>query len=194
MKGIPYLHPFLYKLTMKILNLGHYKKKYNFLKKEIGDLTVLDVGCGDCELANYIKKENYSGWDTNEIFVKKAIKKGLNVENKDVRNSNFPKVDCIVFSEVLHHLQPDYKKIIKKAIDNSKKVIIIEPVSHVASSKNIILSFMGKAFNYNGQKDSVVIPIEKEELIKLGKEFNSKIIKTEGRLLLMVFENGRKRI
>jgi len=183
MKGIPYLHPFLYKLTMKILNLGHYKKKYNFLKKEIGDLTVLDVGCGDCELANYIKKENYSGWDTNEIFVKKAV-----------RNSNFPKVDCIVFSEVLHHLQPDYKKIIKKAIDNSKKVIIIEPVSHVASSKNIILSFMGKAFNYNGQKDSVVIPIEKEELIKLGKEFNSKIIKTEGRLLLMVFENGRKRI
>src|SRR3989344_7046363 len=190
MKGIPYWHPSLYRLAMKIIRKKTYIKKYQYLKEEIGERTTLDIGCGDCELARYIKKENYEGWDINQPFVKEAQKRGLNVFLKDVMKEKIPKKECILFSEVLHHLQPEYKKIVKEAVEKADKVIIIEPTKHLATSKNKILADIGKKCNNAGQKEKIIQPISKEELKELEREMEGKG-KEMGDLYIIVIENEK---
>lgn len=189
MKGLPYWHPFLYKIAMKFLNRQYYRKKYMELKKEINNMSVLDIGCADCELSNYTDKDKYFGVDINEIFVNFAKKKGLNVELCDIKKKkNFLKVDCIVFSEVLHQLYPFHEDVLKRAINTVKeKVIIVEPLKHVATSKNNLLSYFGKFMNNPGH-NAKVKPFKKDELFDLYKKYKFNRIKIIGRDSFAVFE------
>ena len=68
MKSIIYRNPLIYKIVIKLIYGKGYTKRYKLIAEEVGDANVLDLCCGDCELAKYVK--NYRGADFNLVFIK----------------------------------------------------------------------------------------------------------------------------
>lgn len=173
---------------MKLLCKNTLEKKYNYLKREAGNLYVLDVGCGDCYLARYIPKEHYSGLDINRTFVRHAKKKGLNVETFDLRTDPMPETDVIILSNVLHQLYPMHEEILHRIINSAKKkAIICEPTHHIASSKNPFVAWFARKMNDPGY-GSPAKRLTKEELFALFEKYNVTKIDIIGREAIAVFE------
>lgn len=188
MKSPIYWHPFIYTYTMKFLCKGYFEQKYNFLKQEIGDLQVLDIGCGDCYLAKYIPMESYSGLDINRTFVECAKKKGLKVRMFDLRTDSVPETDVIVLSNVLHQLYPLHEEILSRIIASArKKTIICEPTHHIASSENHLISWFARNMNDPGY-GSPTERLSKEDLFLLFRKYTVKKIEIIGREAIAVFE------
>jgi len=74
--------------------------------------TVLDVGCGECFIAEYLQRVkgcNVKGIDVSARAIEICHKKGVNAEVRDVdieglRLDNYEQYDYILFIEVLEHL------------------------------------------------------------------------------------------
>ena len=119
MTSIIYRNPLIYKIVMKLLHGKSYVKRYALIAKEAGDLNVLDLCCGDCELEKYVKM--YKGADFNPVFIKSAKRRGLDVIKLDVLNDEIPRSECIVMQASLYQLYPKHKKVIKKILKKAKK-------------------------------------------------------------------------
>lgn len=183
-KSIIYWHPWIYRLAMRLIYGKEYSKRYLAIAKEVGNMEVLDVCCGDCRLSNYVKK--YSGVDFNDEFVKCARKKGLNVTKIDITKGNIPKSECTVMQDSLYQFIPNHEKIIKKLLKQSKKVIIAEAGITFGQSKNPIISAIAKKLTSTSRQHKE--RFTKRELYKLYKKFNAKKIIDTGKDLTAVFE------
>ncbi|MBW1855562.1 MAG: class I SAM-dependent methyltransferase, partial [Deltaproteobacteria bacterium] len=140
--GLAYWHPVTYRLIEKILYGRNYRKHYKALSREIGDSSILELCCGDCQVVDYLKGNTYQGLDINPRFVNHAKKKGINVSLQDVMVSEIPEVECIIIHNSLYQFYPHHEKLIYKALESAqKKLIISEPVINLASSKNRSISF-----------------------------------------------------
>ena len=184
MKSIIYRNPLIYKIVMKLLHGKGYVKRYALIAKEVEDANVLDLCCGDCELAEYVKK--YKGADFNPVFVKNAKKRGLNVIKLDVLNDEIPLSECIVMQASLYQFYPKHKKIIKKMLEKSKKVIISEGIVHLAHSNVKPVANIAKLLTKTSEEHKY--RFTKEKLISLYEEFGAEKIIPAGRELIGVFE------
>ncbi|MBU2615160.1 MAG: methionine biosynthesis protein MetW [Elusimicrobia bacterium] len=110
---------------------GGIPKRYSFFEKLVNSgSTVLDIGCGNGNLLEYIEeKKNTSsyGYDIAQTSVKRAQAKGVNAKVADITDKNF-KVegvyDYIILSETIEHIaQPEV--LLKKIADSFKKEILI---------------------------------------------------------------------
>lgn len=188
MRSPIYWNPFIYTVVMKILCGDGFECKYEYLKKEIGDRTVLDIGCGDCYLARYVKKENYFGLDINETFVLSAQRRGLKVKRFDLRSDSIPRADVIVLSNVLHQLYPRHEEILRRIIDSaSQKVIVCEAAEHIASSKNRLVAWFARIMNDPGY-GSPLKRLTKQELFELFRDHGVTSIEIIGRESIAIFE------
>ncbi len=188
MRSPIYWHPAVYTCVMKILCDEGFYRKYDCLKREIGDFPVLDIGCGDCYLSRYVPKANYSGLDINETFVRFAQKKGLNVNRFDLRRDPIPETEIIVLSNVLHQLYPQHEKILENIVRSAgKKAIVCEPMHHVASSSNRFISWFARKMNDPGY-GSPVKRLSREELFALFERYHVTRIEVVGREAIAVFE------
>ena len=194
MKGIMYWHPKLYAFTMKLLyGTKMYYKRYEYIAREVDGLSVLDVGCGDCYLANYIPKERYKGIDINSAFLKSARKKGLHVNYLDVKKQDIPETECIIISGILHQLYPHHEEVLKKALESTtKKLIICEPTTHLASSKNPYLKKIARMINNPGY-GSPKKRLSKKELFELYKNYNVTKLFEVGRDSFAIFKGNNER-
>jgi len=189
-----YWHPKLYSITMKFLcGKKWYNKRYECMAKECKGMSILDVGCADCHLADYFPKDMYVGVDINKRFIKSAKKKGINVKNIDVRKQELPKSECIVISSILHQLYPDHEFVIKSALKNAgKKVVICEPPTHVASSKNPFIAKIARMINDPGY-GSPIKRLNKQELFALYRKYKVKNIYEVGRDSFAIFQVKSKK-
>ena len=188
MRSPVYWHPLIYKLAMRLLYGKNYGIRYEELAKEIGGLRVLDLCCGDCELANYIDKNHYSGIDINPGFVKSARKRGLNVEQGDIRRIEFPKTDCIVIQSSLYQFYPEHEKIIKRMLESAdKKAIVSENVVNLSNSRNRLVAFFAKRLANPGTGHARE-RLSREDLEALFRKYGAKRTKLLGRDLMGVFE------
>ena len=188
MKSPIYWHPALYTCVMRVLCRDGMGKKYEYLRKEIADLRVLDIGCGDCYLSRYITRDHYSGLDINKAFVLAAQKKGLDVKTFDLRRDPVPEADVIVLSNVLHQLYPGHEAILQRIISNSReKAIICEPVHHIASSGNRVIAWFARKMNDPGY-GSPAKRLSREELFLLFEKHKVTKIEVIGREAIAVFE------
>lgn len=108
-----------------------------YLKKIIKEnplAKILDVGCGWEVIANFIKKQDYTGVDTNKHFFeyikiknknkKITLKKGSLPKKINISENDF---DLVICSMVLHttpSLKSSIKTIFKKIEENKKAIII----------------------------------------------------------------------
>lgn len=94
---------------------------------------ILDLGCGQGVIANYIAKESQRdviGIDTNVKRLKKSNLKNLSFKSGDLTSILLPRSKGIVISDVLHHLnRQDQNKLIKKlylSLENGGVLVIKE--------------------------------------------------------------------
>lgn len=135
--------------------------RYDLIYKTIGELAkgrVIDIGCGQAQLAQYVK--NYRGFD----FSVEAIK---NVEGKRVwrgniyDKKNYRDYDTYILCEVLEHLKFD--KNVLSNIPAGKHVILTVPSfpdpAHLRTYrnfnryKNLIRIKQIRRFNWHGRWD-----------------------------------------
>jgi|YelNatPaOPRAMG01_1025707.scaffolds.fasta_scaffold09400_1 SAM-dependent methyltransferase len=130
MRSLLYHFPSLYELALKIIHRENIKKRYEYIASKIKkNEIILDLGCGTGILGRFIGKCKYIGFELNGKFVKYAKKKGFNVIRKNIFDfSSYPKkIDTIVLCDVLHHIYPRHKFLLKKIRKFAKKIIICEP-------------------------------------------------------------------
>ncbi len=189
MTSIIYKNPLIYKTTMKLLHGKGYRRRYVLISKEVKDLEVLDLCCGDCELAKYVK--NYKGADFNPVFVKSARKKGIEAIRLDVMNDEIPTSECIVMQASLYHFIPEHKKVLQKVLEKAPKVIISESHVNLAQSNFKPLAWFAKLLTKTSKDNEH--RFDKDQLFKLYREFGAKKIIVAKREIIGVFENGGKK-
>jgi len=193
MKGFMYWHPKLYSITMRLLyGKEMYDKRYEYMAKECNGMSVLDVGCADCHLADYLPRDKYAGLDINKNFIKNAIKRGINAKRLDVIKEELPSAECIMISGILHQLYPHHEILIKKALDKaSKRVVICEPTTHIACSKNPFIAKIARMINdpgYGSPKER----LNKEQLFAMYKKYRAEKRYEIGRDSFAVFNPNHR--
>ena len=140
----------------KIYKIGGFRKKaiLNFIEKD--NSNVLDVGCGDGELGEALKKNKNSivyGIEISEASVAEAGKKIDKAYLCDIVNEEIPKelkntkFDYIIITEVLEHLMEPEKLLEKVKILMNKETELIITVPNVLFWKNRLKIFFGQ-FDY----------------------------------------------
>jgi trans-aconitate methyltransferase len=193
MKGFMYWHPKLYGFTMKLLygKKEHYRR-YDCMAKECKGMSVLDIGCADCHLAEYFPKDKYLGIDINKEFIKSAREKGINVKKIDAKKQKLPKAECIMISAILHQVYPHHEELIKKALNSAtKRVVICEPITHLASSKNSFMAKIARMINNPGY-GSPKKRLNKQELFAVYKKYNASKVYEIGRDSIAIFNIKKK--
>jgi len=130
MNAINYRFPKIYNLWLPLVD-RNFKEKYQHIAKIVGkNKRVFELGCGTAILADYLEEGCvYIGWDLNERFVNYCQKRGLKVFKKDIFDfADYPENDVIVISDVLHHIVPRDKLLIREAKKRTKRLIITEPI------------------------------------------------------------------
>ncbi len=121
--------------VLRILILPY--KKLDSLIPENG--TIVDIGCGNGGLDNYISLSSYKrkvlGIDLSKKRIasaKKTVKKRNNIEFKlgNAVLEKLPKADCFILVDVLHHIdfqnQEKILKFLAKKLDANTQLIIKE--------------------------------------------------------------------
>ena len=188
--GLAYWHPVTYRFIEKVLYGKSYRRHYEALSREIGDLSLLELCCGDCQVVDYLKGNAYQGLDINQRFVNHARKRGLKVFLQDVMVSEIPDAQCILIHNSLYQFYPRHEKLILKALESTqKKLIISEPVINLASSKNKVVSFVAKRVTRVGE-DSSSKRFNRREMEEIFNKFHADRIEFLGRNLMGVISKS----
>jgi len=188
--GLAYWHPVTYRFIEKVLYGRSYRRHYEALSREIGDLSLLELCCGDCQIVDYLKGTTYQGLDINPRFVDHARKRGLKVSLQDVMVSEIPEAQCILIHNSLYQFYPQHEKLIRRALESAqKKLIISEPVINLASSKNRIVSFIAKRVTRVGE-DSSSKRFNWREMEEIFGKFHADKIEFLGRNLMGVISKS----
>jgi ubiquinone/menaquinone biosynthesis C-methylase UbiE len=131
--------------------------------------TILDLGCGDGTLSNYLaitsKRRRVYGIDINKERVDKAYKglENTKFEKGDILKIKIIKPDVVILAHVLHHLpskneQINLLKKITKNLGKNKELIILEIdykpflkylFTWLTDAITVPILFEGKLFNPN---------------------------------------------
>jgi trans-aconitate methyltransferase len=184
--GLAYWHPVTYRFIEKILYGRSYRRHYEALSREIEDLNLLELCCGDCQIVDYLKGNVYQGVDINPRFVDHARKRGLNVSLQDVMVSEIPEAECILIHNSLYQFYPHHEKLIRRTLKSAqKKLIISEPVINLASSKNRIITFIAKRVTRVGEGSSSK-RFNQKEMEEIFRKFHADRVEFLGRNLMGV--------
>lgn len=187
-RSISYKFPNAYNILISIVDRGVTEKKFLQISKFIGkNKRVFEIGCGTAFLADYLEQScSYTGWDLNKNFVDDCRKRGLRVFRKNIFDfENYPESDVIVMSDVLHHIVPRDKELIREAKKRTKKLIITEPRTGLKFSHKRVPFYVYKLFDKILGDNDGINPLEQrikwgfaneEELNEYFQEFSPKEI------------------
>ena len=187
-KSISYKFAQAYNILISVVDRGITEKKFSRISKFIGkDKRVFELGCGTSFLSGYLMQGcSYLGWDLNKNFVDNCKKRGLKVFQKNVFDFNdYPESDVIVISDVLHHIVPRDKELIREAKKRTKKLIITEPRTGLKFSRRRVPFCVYKLFDKTLGDNDGINPFEdrknwgfnnEQEVREYLREFNPKEI------------------
>ncbi len=142
---------------MSLLYKGNYYKRFEPITKHILGKNVTELCFGDTIIADYCKKNKlrWVGIDTNEFFVKNAIKKGFNAHLSEIENmAQFQKADTCIISSSLYHFHENLESLFTKMLTCAPQIIISEPVINLSNNKGIIGKLAKASANVNGKKQA----------------------------------------
>lgn len=150
--------------------------------------TVVDIGCGNGGLTNYLalksSKRNLMGVDLSKERISLAIESVKNRKNikfifGDATKISLPKVDCYIMVDVLHHIPfPDQEKLLEflsKSL-NKDSVLIIKDVD---PSDKIPFLF-GHIIEKLLYPKEIIYTRSKKEWIKLLNDLGLRVIVEDG--------------
>jgi hypothetical protein len=144
-----------YKQNIKSFS-KNLKRVLNKRKKSVNELKMIDYGCGNCDLHNFLNFKIAYLYDPNFKNYKIRNKKNFYVINKlnSIKSLNF-KVDLIIINSVIQYIEPPILKVILKMLLTKLKkggLIIISDIPdrprifELLSPQNFFLSI--KLFFY----------------------------------------------
>lgn len=175
------------KNKLKIIMIKKFQKKLsNLLQNEIKNCTLLDAGCGEGFMSNYIYNntgiKNITGIDNNKEAIDYAIKNNKKIKYKtgDIYNLKYSNedFDIVIALEVLEHLSNPQQALLEIIRVAKKKVIISVPNEPYFSLGNL-LSF--KNIKRLGNPPDHINKWSKKKFLKfiknnIGEEYNTSCI------------------
>lgn len=158
MASLTYNYPKLYDYALKLIHRNNLRKRYELIAKEIGrNKKVFEPACGTCLVKGYLDKTcKYEGWDLNQKFIDYDIKRGINARIKNIFDfRNYPKSDVILICDLLHHIHPEHKNFLKKALKKSKKIIVVEPCISFKPPNRFLKNLYKLFTKYIGDNDGI---------------------------------------
>ncbi len=98
------------------------KEKFIQVSKFIPENSkVLDIGCGDGKLRNFLKNPYYHGIDIDKKLILELVKKGIKARQSDLNKDELPfknqKFDFVLLLDILENLLTFCKSILQQEID-----------------------------------------------------------------------------
>lgn len=134
--------------TVKLRNLP---KRFSIIKDMIKDnSSILDIGCGDGSMLQYITKDKnikeHMGYDISKEAAAAAQSRGVNAAVNDITSKTFfleKKYDYIILSEVIEHIvQPE--EIIEKIKNSFNNALILSLPNSGYFTYRLRLFFIGR--------------------------------------------------
>ncbi len=165
-----------------------FDRRYEVVAREAGNLSVVDVCCGDCHLARYVGREKYKGIDVNHRFLRFAQKRGHDVASVNVLEDDWPSAECVVIMASLYQFIPQHEIIIEKALRSAtQRVIISEPIRNLADSKNPVIAWLARHSAHPGAQPAPY-RFNRDTVTELFQKFDATQIIDNGRELVGVFD------
>ena len=106
------------------------------------DCRVLDVGCGNADLADLLPADaTYLGLDNNPEYINNAKARGVNVIEAHVNELSslgYEQFDVVVAVGLLHHLDDetaiDLIRDVAKVLTPTGRIVTVDPVNHPSQS------------------------------------------------------------
>ena len=177
-QSIIYRNIHVYRLVMQILYGFGYRKRFKKVTKlfPLQTKTVSELCFGDIYIAEYCRgnKIEWTGFDINSYFVKRAKKKGFNAIQQDIVKANqISEADVCVMIGSLYHFNDIIESFLIKIINIAPVIIISEPVKNITSNEN----WIGKlaAFMTNAGKGAETFRFNKDIIIKTMNLYSKKL-------------------
>jgi len=194
-----YKNIYIYRFVMNIIYFGKYNQRFKIVTNLLNpknDKTIVELCFGDTLIAHWCKLNNlkWFGFDINYEFIKNARSKGYNANYKDIlKLESLPKSDVVVLMGSLYQFNESLNDLINCVMNSTSKLIISEPISNLASKKNLIgylaqrLTKVGKGnekfrYDYNHLKHALKVACN-------GKFTVSEVKKTKKDLILIIHNN-----
>ncbi len=165
-----YCNPIVYETLIRMRHRKFFDARLKLIARILKGKRVVELGCGTGRNSLFLDCK-YKGFDIKKKFVKYGKKKDRNVEVGNVFSVSFKGYDAILMVDILHHL-PDHEKLLKKAIQSRKSVIVCEPFEKPI--KNGLLKFVFKKLNGWLDSDGTNPHVEwysKKDLKKMFRSF-----------------------
>jgi len=115
--------------------------------------SVVDLCCGFGDFYVYALRDKgikYTGVDLSGEFAVYAAKKGINVQQGNIENYEFPSADYYVMIGSLYHFQNPQDVLNRMITASRKRVLIMEPIRNLTNSKYKIISKLSQYFTNEG--------------------------------------------
>jgi methionine biosynthesis protein MetW len=108
---------------------------------------ILDIGCNDGKMKDFLKNPVYCGVDIDKKFISELIKKGIKAKKADLNKKELPfkneRFDFILLLDVLEHVVNPQKLLLeaKKRLKEDGKIIVSLPNDyHVLNKARFLLN------------------------------------------------------
>jgi len=129
---------------MQFLYGFRYFKRYKYAISNINGESVLELCFGDIVIADFCfrNKIKWTGYDINQRFVNRAIKKGHNAMFCDLRTfKKITKADNCIIVGSLYHFIDIINSFMQLIFNSADRVIISEPIKNISSGNKRINRF-----------------------------------------------------
>lgn len=143
MTSIEYWHPLLYRAAMRVLYGTEYRSRYRVLAGLIpaGD-SVAEFCCGDARLyTHYLRGRGfrYHGYEMNPRFAAWCRRRGVAVDEADVRQAAMAAADTVVMQGSLYQFAPEFDRVFG-AMERvcRRRLLLAEPVRNLGSGNSLL--------------------------------------------------------
>ncbi len=144
-------------------NLEKSKKKI-LLKKNINNLSILDVGCATGDFYLALKQKfnlKYTGIDIDPICIKKAIKnnsqnakfKNIDIFDKKIKKNSYD----VVMIWNLFYMFPNWKEVLKRACEISRKYVMFDNKIRYEGSTLIDLDLSYQYYHSSNKRNYYIV-------------------------------------
>lgn len=151
-----YSHIHLYRSAMNLLYLGGYRRRFQEVIDQFGDVgSVCDLCFGDTVIADWCSAHGvrWTGVDLNPHFCARARKRGHQVVEGDLLSVPLPQADVFVMAGSLYHFHDKLPALFDAVWQRTDRWILSEPVRNLSSGGGIVSRWAKRSAN-PGDRDA----------------------------------------